>query len=1065
MLKSILKLTASFSVMLFSTGSFAQANADCSTLEPICSNSGVQFTASSNVQDASITNPGNNYNCLSSSPNPTWYYMQVGVSGNLQFSLSAPQDIDFIIYGPFNNLVDAQNGCNSYGNGAAGGNIVDCSYSATNMETPTINNAVVGEIYVLLITNYANSVQNVDFTQTNTGQPGAGDLDCNIITIPPCVSDPGTFVITKNGNVTQNAVYLCENDQIAITSNGDYILPNDTIAQPIGDGIYTAQLLWLVYSAPPVQADPTGDPGFLNFAIPSDDINDMNNGVSPIIANFGCGTYYFVPVAGDDGVGNNNNVSNGVDDNGSLHWDKNGNGCYNLGAPIEVTYACAITTTNSLNCSPPTTINGIDIQISGGDGNYTIVNTGSGNLANTTVVNGGTATIADLANNNTWSISITDAQGCTANASGVFSGPVISNVTITPAASCPAGTPGQVDVTVNGTSGQGAPYLISMAGGPPLPGTTQSYNDVAGTIVPIVVSDAAGCTADSIVTITSAGNYVDVQIVSVTGENCYGDGNGSATITVTPVDALGNPNGNTITSIVWTDPSNNVVGSTANTHLSETGMAPGIWVICATDNTMPVGCEVCIPIEITAPQQLDVFVTNSSEPNCYADANGSFTISSTGGQPTYTYFIADTSDMATQLNNSGSNTANLLTSGWYQGTVTDANGCTDSIIQFISQPDSIWAEFTLKDIDCYGDNTGGIIVDTVWNNQGNIIYIWEMNGVIPNPPTSSNSASPLPAGTYVITVQDGQSCSNQYEFTLEENPPLVFNELDFHASLCRMTADQNGGGVVFASATGGSGVGMLPSPYLWTNLATGQTQTSSTWGGLNPGNYQITYTDNLGCELTETITLDSISPIALFTITSDDLDGNCEGTAPVDVHFVNASTNFASQNPNAPNLNGDTTFYWHFNWEDEFPNGGAPGYHSESWYEEFDTTYTGEQIYEVCLIAINVYGCEDMYCKDIIVHDQPVFLPVNVFTPGSSGVNDVFQFNERSTAIETFHCTIVDRWGVVVTELNSITDSWNGDNKNGTPCNDGVYFYTYEIVFTNSETESGQGNVTLIREP
>ena len=1062
MLKNILKLTASFSVMLFSTGSFAQANADCNTLEPICSNSGVQFTASSNVQDASITNPGNDYNCLSSSPNPTWYYMQVGVSGNLQFSLSAPQDIDFIIYGPFANLVDAQNGCNSYGNGGVGSSIVDCSYSSTNMETPVINGAVVGEIYVLLITNYANSVQNVDFTQTNTGAAGAGDLDCNIITIPPCVSDAGTFVITKNGNVTQNAVYLCENDQIAITSNGDYILPNDTIAQPIGDGIYTAQLLWLVYSAPPVQADPTGDPGFLNFAIPNDDINDMNNGASPIITNFGCGTYYFVPVAGDDGVGNNNNVSNGLDDNGSLHWDKNGNGCYNLGAPIEVTYACAITTTNSINCNPPAVTNGIDIQISGGDGNYTIVNTGSGNLASTTVPNGGTATIADLENNNTWSIAITDSQGCTANASGVFSGPVITNVTITPAASCPAGTPGQVDVTVNGTSGQGAPYEISMAGGAPVIGTTQSYNNVAGTIVPIVVADAAGCTADSIVTITSAGNYVDVQVVSVTGEDCYGDGNGSATITVTPVDQFGNPNGNVITSIVWTDPSNNVVGITANTHLSETAMAPGIWVICATDNTLPVGCEVCVPIEITSPQELDVFVTNSSEPNCYGDANGSFTISSTGGSPTYTYFIADTTDILTQLNNPGANTANLLTSGWYQGTVTDANGCTDSIIQFVSQPDSIWAQFTLKDIDCYGDNTGGIIIDTVWNNQGNIIYIWEMNGVVPDPPTSANSAISLPAGTYTVTVQDAQSCSNQYQFTLVENPEMVFDTLDTHAAQCRLFSYQNGGGVLFASGSGGAGA----ISYSWVYLDDpSQTSSNSTWGGRNPGSYQITLIDALGCQKTETIVLDSISPNALFTVTSDQLDGNCEGTAPVNVHFVNQSTDFSSPNPNAPDVNGDTTFFWHLNWEDEFPNGGAPGYLSESWYEELDTTYTGEVVYEVCLVAINIFGCEDIYCKDIIVHDQPQFTPANIFTPGNSGENDVFQFYEKSQAIETFRCTIVDRWGVVVTEFNAITDSWNGDNKNGRPCNDGVYFYTYEIVYTNAETESGQGNVTLIREP
>jgi hypothetical protein len=32
-------------------------------------------------------------------------------------------------------------------------------------------------------------------------------------------------------------------------------------------------------------------------------------------------------------------------DNGGLDWDKNGNDCYLLGAPVQVTYACEIVTT------------------------------------------------------------------------------------------------------------------------------------------------------------------------------------------------------------------------------------------------------------------------------------------------------------------------------------------------------------------------------------------------------------------------------------------------------------------------------------------------------------------------------------------------------------------------------------------------------------------------------------------------------------------------------------------------------------------------------------------------
>ena len=1022
-------------LMLGST--FGQANADCNTLDPICSDAGVQFTASSGVTAASVTNPGNTYNCLGSSPNPTWYYMQVSVSGPLVFSLSAPQDIDFIIYGPFANLPDAQAGCESYGLGGAGGNVIDCSYSGTNMETPAIPNAQVGEVYVLLITNYANSVQNVDFTQTNSGAAGAGDLDCNIIVVPPCVSDPGTFVLHKNGTLTTSPIYLCQTDTYDIISNGDYILPNDTIAQPVGDGGYTAQLMWLVYSAAPTSGDPSTDPAFLNFAIPSDDIVDANNAGSPIVTNFGCGTYWLVPVAGDDGVGGNGGVANGSNDNGQLHWDKNGNGCYNLGTPIQVTYACPITGTPTVNCNPPPgVVNGVNVALSGGSGAYTVVNLGAGNLASTNVANGGTATIANLNNNNAWNISVTDAQGCSASFNGVFSAPVITNVTITPAPDCPLGGNGSVNVTVNPSSGNGAPYGIVMANDPVTVGTSDSYSNIAGTIVPIVVTDAQGCIADSTVTITSAGHYIDVQITNLQGEDCYGDGNGTATISATPT-----PSG-TVTGVVWTSPTGGIVNGGNNAPLAP--MEPGIWTVCVTDD---IGCSVCIPVEITAPQELDVYVDNSNEPVCFGYADGSIDVGVSGGTSPITYSWSHNTGLTGDV-------ANTIGAGTYTAYVTDGNGCQDSVQVLLGEPDELTATFTVKDIDCFGASTGAIITNVVNGAQGNVSYNWNMGGVVPNPADTMSTASNLPVGTYVLTILDQNGCSNEYQWTLTQNPQLVL-AITTDPAQCRSQSFQTTDGVVAVSASGG----VSDYDYLWTQVATGATSVNTTWGGRPPGLYSVTATDSKGCTITQTITLDSISPISSFVITSAQLDGNLEGTAPVTVNFTNTSTNFTK-----PTSGDDTTFFWHLNWEDEFPNGGAPGVFTDSWYTQFDTTYTGEEVYKICLVVINDNNCKDTSCQEIIVHEQPIFKPVNVFTPGGGGINDSFQFLELSQAVETFHAVVVDRWGKTVFEFNSINDSWNGDNKNGKPCSDGVYFYNYEAEFTNSTSTTGQGTVTLVRD-
>lgn len=177
---------------------FSQAGGtNCADMEPICTDAGVSFTANSGGPNASTIDPGNNYDCLFTSPNPSWFYLEISDAGNVDMSLTAPSDIDFIIWGPFNSLTAAQNSCGSMTN------VVDCSYSATANETPQITNAQVGQVYVLLVTNYANTVQNISLTQTG----GTGGTDCTILdpeclitffeaNISACINGTGSYDVT-----------------------------------------------------------------------------------------------------------------------------------------------------------------------------------------------------------------------------------------------------------------------------------------------------------------------------------------------------------------------------------------------------------------------------------------------------------------------------------------------------------------------------------------------------------------------------------------------------------------------------------------------------------------------------------------------------------------------------------------------------------------------------------------------------------------------------------------------------------------------------------------------------
>jgi len=63
--------------------------------------------------------------------------------------------------------------------------MVDCAYSTASTETVSIPNALTGQYYMVMITNYANDAGTITFTQTG----GSGTTDCSVLAPP----------ITNNG--------------------------------------------------------------------------------------------------------------------------------------------------------------------------------------------------------------------------------------------------------------------------------------------------------------------------------------------------------------------------------------------------------------------------------------------------------------------------------------------------------------------------------------------------------------------------------------------------------------------------------------------------------------------------------------------------------------------------------------------------------------------------------------------------------------------------------------------------------------------------------------------------
>lgn len=135
------------------------------------------FGSRATVVNGDAAENGPNYGCLETRPNPIWNYLKIETAGNIDLRISQVDangggiDVDFICYGPFN---DQTAPCATGQLTAA--KTIACSYSSSAVETLTIPNALVGEFYLILITNFSEQSGILTFEQTNVG----GELDCSI---------------------------------------------------------------------------------------------------------------------------------------------------------------------------------------------------------------------------------------------------------------------------------------------------------------------------------------------------------------------------------------------------------------------------------------------------------------------------------------------------------------------------------------------------------------------------------------------------------------------------------------------------------------------------------------------------------------------------------------------------------------------------------------------------------------------------------------------------------------------------------------------------------------------
>jgi gliding motility-associated-like protein len=225
---------------------------------------------------------------------------------------------------------------------------------------------------------------------------------------------------------------------------------------------------------------------------------------------------------------------------------------------------------------------------------------------------------------------------------------------------------------------------------------------------------------------------------SVTGVNCFGDNNGSATVTVIPASA-------TPFFYNWNT-------TPAQSTQTITGLAGGTYTVTVNANN---SCTVTATAIITEPAAL-THTLNIVQPGCAA-ATGTATVNETGGTPPYTYSWAPSGG-------SGS-AATGLAPGNYTVTVTDSKSCLENInVVIANAPIPAVSITNKKDVTCFGDKDGSA---TALATGANAPYNYNWNTV---PAQNTATATNLAAGSYIVTVTDANGCTASATVQITEQP-------------------------------------------------------------------------------------------------------------------------------------------------------------------------------------------------------------------------------------------------------------------------------------------------------
>lgn len=436
------------------------------------------------------------------------------------------------------------------------------------------------------------------------------------------------------------------------------------------------------------------------------------------------------------------------------------------------------------------------------------------------------------------SVTLTPSTG-----GGTFSGTGISGNDFDPSSASIGNNDITYSITVNGcASATTQSTTVNPVPDASFTGLNVSYCDVDApvTLVPVVAGgtfSGTGITGNDFDPSAAGCGNVDVTY-SVTVSGCSAMSTESTfvgnapSVTLTPTNPLcfGDSNGQIDLSVVSTCGTYNVdwahIAGTSNPE-DLTGLVAGNYSVTVTSD----GCAATVGITLSEPA-VPVLVSNvlSQDPNACGASDGQIQIDVMGGTPGYTFDWSDGAGFtATTQNIAG------LPAGNYMVVATDVNGCEGSASYFLHDPNGPTVSLNVSGsnllVDCKGD-LGGVIDINVTLNGGatSADYLWSNAEV-------TEDIAGIGAGTYSVLVTDNNGCTGG--LTVDVMEPLAIT-----ANATPTDEMMGNDGAINLVASGGTGA----LTYSWTG-PNGFMSTDQNLSGLEAGLYEVTITDDNGCEL------------------------------------------------------------------------------------------------------------------------------------------------------------------------------------------------------------------------